>query len=210
MLSIKNFSKHYQGRCVLSIAELKLPTGIHWVKGQNGAGKTTLFKSLAGMLPHEGDIQFDDGINLKSHPVEFRKYINYGEAEPLYPEFLTGKDLVNFIGKIKGADQAQQNNIINAFDIQSFFKTPIQSYSSGMIKKLSLVLSFLGKPRLIILDEPLITLDIVARQALTTLIREKIKVDDVTFLISSHELINETDLQINNEYLIQNKTLTLV
>src|SRR5204863_4122304 len=98
MLTIRNFSKSYNGTLVLTIKELKFDSGVYWIKGENGSGKSTFFKSIAGLLPHEGEICYEN-LSLKNNPVEYRKLINYSEAEPVYPGFLTAKDLVRFIGK---------------------------------------------------------------------------------------------------------------
>jgi ABC-2 type transport system ATP-binding protein len=206
MISFKNFKKNYGDINVLHIEALNIPDGAHWVRGENGSGKTTLFKSLAGLLPFDGDILFDNTISAKLNPVSFRRIVNYGEAEPMYPSFITGKDLIRFIGKAKGATMAQQNDMTDQFGIGSFINKSCQTYSSGMLKKISLVLAFLGNPKLIILDEPLITLDDQARNLLIHQLHLHVE-RGVNFLISSHQLMEHWASTINNTYVVQNKTL---
>jgi ABC-2 type transport system ATP-binding protein len=210
MLSIKGFSKSYADTLILSITELSFDAGIYWIKGQNGSGKSTFFRSLAGVIPCTGKIEFNDGIALNQQPITYRKLVNYSEAEPLYPGFLTARDLVHFIGKAKGASLQQQQHYINAFGIDSYFEKPCETYSSGMLKKLSLALAFLGTPRVIILDEPLITLDQHSRNILFQLITSLMEKQSVTFLISSHQLIEWNELLINATYSIQDKTLVKI
>ena len=207
MLTIEHFSKSYSGTQVIYIQSLSLSSGIYWIKGENGSGKTTLFKSLAGLHPCEGKIQFDDGINLHKNPIIFRNRVNYSEADPLYPGFLTSKDLIRFIGSTKGADQKQQDFFVEQFNMSSYFEKPVETYSSGMLKKLSLAIAFLGSPKLIILDEPLITLDVQARSVLLHIMKNYIDQHEVTFLLSSHQMLDSTELKVNETFVIENKTL---
>ncbi|MFZ6014208.1 MAG: ABC transporter ATP-binding protein, partial [Bacteroidota bacterium] len=179
-LALHHFTKSYNGIEVLSIPHLQLGPGVYWIKGENGSGKSTLFKSIAGLLPHQGDITIGDK-NVKKHPFEYRKLVSYSEAEPLYPGFLTAKDLVRFIGKTRHASREQQQHLSERFGLPSFFEKTAETYSSGMMKKLSLALAFLGTPHVIILDEPLITLDEHARDVLFSVINDTMKQRDIIF-----------------------------
>lgn len=206
MLTVRGFSKYYSHHLILQIPELRLEPGIHWVKGENGSGKTTFFKALAGIHPCSGEVTFDDGLSLHGQPIEYRRYVNYSEAEPFYPGFLTANDLLHFIGKAKGA-KPEQRILTEEFGINSFRLTPCETYSSGMLKKLSIVLAFLGSPRLIILDEPLITLDEDARRILYNTIGRFISDSKNIVLISSHQDISETTLSLKQTLIVRNKTI---
>jgi len=206
MLQINKFFKRYQDHLVLSIDSLTISPGVNWLKGENGAGKSSLFKSLAGIIPFEGDVILNS-ISLKDQPIEFRKRVNYSEAEPLFPEFLTAKDLIRFIGKTKKSSIDQQDYYSRQFGIDQYFSKSCGTFSSGMLKKLSLVTAFLGDPKLIILDEPLVTLDQVAREILMNMIHEKIADPAMIFLMSSHQSLDSTSLPIQNIYSIVNKTI---
>ncbi|MBL0740120.1 ABC transporter ATP-binding protein [Chryseolinea lacunae] len=207
MLTIENFSKRYGDTLVLTVRHLELAPGVYWIKGENGSGKTTFFRSLSGLLPCEGKLSFDDGVTLHHHPLEYRRRVNYSEAEPLYPEFLTAKELTRFIGKTKGASLQQQDDVTRAFGIDQFFEKPCGACSSGMMKKISLALAFLGTPRIIILDEPLITLDEASRHVLTNLIQTFRDQFNVTFLLSSHQLLESSSLVLNDVLHVRDKTL---
>lgn len=207
MLNIRNFSKRFGDHLVLEISQLSLDKGAYWIKGENGSGKTTLFKSIAGILPFEGEIAFDDGISIKEDAVAFRRRVSYCEAEPLYPGFLTAKDLVRFIGKTRGASSNQQEEYCNALGVNHFFNKPTETYSSGMIKKLALAMAFFGQPQVIILDEPLITLDEQTRSVLFGLVTKLLK-QHVTFLISSHHTFTTVELPVRSTFLLEDKHIT--
>jgi ABC-2 type transport system ATP-binding protein len=190
---------------VLDIPSWKIDYGIYWIQGENGAGKSTLFRTLAGMLPYLGNITLDEKYNLKNHPVDYRLRLNLGEAEPLYPSFLTPADLIAFVAEANKSPEGQSEELIEALGI-NYLKNPFGSCSSGMIKKVSLAVAFLGNPSVIILDEPLITIDKEARHALFRLI-ETYYHQGVTFLISSHQLFQEEGLSVTESYALKNKDL---
>lgn len=207
MLLFKNFSKSYNDQLIISIPDLRLSPGIYWIRGENGSGKSTLFKSLAGLLPYQGTIELEGSVDLRAQPLEFRRRVNFSEAEPLFPGFITSKDLIEFVGTARGADVNQQRSITARLGIDSFIDKRCETYSSGMLKKLSLALAFLGNPRVIILDEPLITLDEETRNTLLTMIAEVDKKGDVITLLSSHQSLDMPDLQIRKSFRIANKSL---
>jgi ABC-2 type transport system ATP-binding protein len=209
MLQLRSFRKSYQSHLVLSIDELDIPSGISWLKGENGAGKTSLFKSLAGILPFDGDVTLDS-VSLKKDPIAFRRIVNYSEAEPLYPGFLTAKDLVRFVGKAKGASIDEQDYFCAQLGVNGYFNNPCGTFSSGMLKKLSLAIAFVGNPRLIILDEPLVTLDEASRENLMKLIMDKLADPRVTFMLSSHQSMDASVLPVKTIYTIRNKTIQVL
>src|SRR5690349_20757557 len=95
IIRVENLQKFYGSHLALNVPELYLKPGIHWVKGGNGSGKTTFFKTLAGLLPFQGKVIFNgsghrETLDLQKNPVDCRRIVNYGEAEPLYPAFVTG------------------------------------------------------------------------------------------------------------------------
>jgi ABC-2 type transport system ATP-binding protein len=207
MLTIRDFEKKYSGRLILSIPRVEFAPGIHWVKGENGSGKSTLFKSISGMIPFGGSILFDDGTSLSRQRKEYLQRVTYSEAEPLYPGFITAFDLFSFIGTARGASQNEQRHYYEMFGISDYLDNSCESYSSGMLKKVSLALSFLGSPKVIVLDEPLITLDASAQTTLLSLIAHEIQNNNTTFLISSHQQIIFPHIKIKNTFVIKNKTL---
>jgi ABC-2 type transport system ATP-binding protein len=205
ILEISQLTQRYGEREILSIPSFAIEKGIYWIQGENGAGKSTLFRTLAGMLPFEGSVRLDNQYDLKKHPVAYRLRLNLGEAEPLYPSFLTPADLIAFVAEAQRAPREQSDKLIEAFGI-NYLQNQFGSCSSGMVKKVSLLLAFLGDPSLIILDEPLITIDREAREVLFELIKEYHR-NGVTFLLSSHQLFEQEGLYVSQSFRLKNKTL---
>ncbi len=206
-LSVQNLHKSYGSHEVLAIPEWEIREGIYWIQGENGAGKSTLFRTLAGMMPFEGQVVLDKKFDLKRDPVAYRLRLNLGEAEPLYPTFLTPADLLAFVAEAKRSPAGQVQELVEAFGI-NYLDQPMGSCSSGMVKKTSLALAFLGEPSIIILDEPLITIDLEARGNLFSLIKAY-QARSVTFLLSSHHPFEDKDLPLTAGFKLQNRTLVL-
>jgi ABC-2 type transport system ATP-binding protein len=206
MLTLHNFRKSYGERPILSIADWQLPPGIHWLKGPNGAGKTTLFRSIAGMLPHDGSVMLNE-FDSRHDVVAYRLRVNYAEAEPTFPPFLTAHELILWIAGAKRAPAGQAEALIEAFGVGAYQHTPVGTYSSGMLKKTSLIMAFLGQPTLILLDEPLVTLDVAATRTVARLIDEA-RLGGVSFLLSSHQAMETAQLPIDSVWQVADQTIT--
>lgn len=196
VLTLHHIVKAYQDRVILDIAELTLPHGVYWLLGQNGAGKTTTMKVMAGLIPFQGEIKVDNNVSSRSSPVQYRRLVNYAEAEPVYPGFLTGSDLVSLYVKTKGTGYRDIEDMIKFLGIDSYIHQPVSSYSSGMLKKLSLLLAFTGRPKVILLDEPLITLDTQSVPLLYALVEAFHQQHEVTFCITSHQPVTAGSIQL--------------
>lgn len=184
MLELTLIQKSFQGKQVLDIPYLRLEKGIYWLKGSNGSGKSTLLRLIAGLLPGKGDINIE-GVSLTHSPVAFRLLVNHAPAEPVFPPFISGDELISFVSAVKQGSAAQVKEIKEMLEIGHYTNNPTGSYSSGMLKKLSLLLAFTGCPKWILLDEPFTTLDMDAQRCLYTLIAERHK-SGVSFIITSH------------------------
>lgn len=210
MLQFQNFTKSYGSYPALKIENLQLKHGIYWIKGVNGSGKSTLLKSIAGILAFHGDILLDESISIKKQPVAYRKLVNFAEAEPVFPDFLTGSEMIALFIAAKSAPARQEEQYIKSMAMQSFIDRPVGTYSSGMMKKLSLLLAFLGKPKLILLDEPLITIDMASLATLNSWIRERYEQEGTGFLLSSHQILEDGSLPVSGELLVEDQTLKFI
>jgi ABC-2 type transport system ATP-binding protein len=187
MLELTKFRKAYQQQVVLQVEALTIPTGVYWLRGSNGAGKSTLLKALAGMTSFEGEITLQPNVSLKQQPVAYRRVVNFAEAEPVFPDFLTGTELISLFKVAKDAPPQQEALYVDSMQMGPYVNEPVRSYSSGMLKKLSLVLAFLGQPTCILLDEPLTTLDAESLPILYSWISHHYQQHGTLFLLSSHQ-----------------------
>jgi ABC-2 type transport system ATP-binding protein len=207
MLAIKNLSKKYSSHLVLQIPDLTIPSGTFWIEGGNGSGKTTFLKIIAGICPFEGTVSVAN-VDLKKSPVVYRKQVSYAEAEPQFPPTLTGTELIQFFRQTRNADQAQLEALIDHFQVGNFLNQAVGGYSSGMIKKLSILLAFIGSPKLILLDEPLITLDVNFIPLLLSVINER-QAEGISFLITSHQAFENNKLAFDGKLVVRDHCANL-
>jgi len=208
MLLLNNIRKQFGPQLVFDIDTLLLKQGIYWIKGVNGSGKSTLLKLLAGMLPFKGEILLDN-CSPSKQPVEYRKKISYAPAEPSYPPFLTGNELIAFVRKLKSGNELQTETLKKTLGIDNYTDNPTGSYSSGMLKKLSLLLAFTGSPCWILLDEPFTTLDQASQLALKELIRKQHN-EGNSFIITSHHDIDSSNIPFTQVFLLEDKILKTI
>ena len=206
MITLTDIEKSFGSHLVFSIDYLLLEKGIHWLKGVNGSGKSTLLKIIAGLLPFKGEILLNEKISIRKQPVGYRLLINHSAAEPIYPSFLTGSELIEYVRSIKKGTQLQVNEIKEILGIDSYLQNPTGSYSSGMLKKLSLLSAFMGRPEWILLDEPFTTLDQESQTGLCRLIRQQHQ-KGVSFIITSHHDIETSNIPFNKIFMLKNKQI---
>lgn len=207
MLRFIKYQKSYGSISVLGVDDLEITSGIYWIKGANGSGKSTLLKTIAGIIDFDGDILLDGQVSLKKHPVLYRSVVNFAEAEPVFPEFLTGTEMIRLFTSAKNAPAGQEEYFVKSMKMQQYINEPIGTYSSGMLKKLSIVLAFIGNPQLILLDEPLITIDTESLKILYQWIEDKHRKENVSFLLSSHQPLEIEGLTDVNVLVVEKQTV---
>ncbi len=208
MLQLTHLKKAYGSRVILEIPQLSIPAGAWWIKGNNGSGKTTLMKIIAGINPFEGSLTLN-GTDLINNPMAYRQQVSFAEAEPVFPGFVTGWDLIRFVQKTRQAKEESIKSLVDYFGIQSFLGYPVGTYSSGMTKKLSLLLAFIGDTKLILLDEPLITLEDSFLPTLFSMINER-QASGTSFLLSSHQPIREDQFVPDGKVIVENQTAQFI
>jgi ABC-2 type transport system ATP-binding protein len=191
MISLTNISKQFNG--VVAVKKISLdiePGEIVGLLGPNGAGKTTTLRILAGVLPPSSGRVRVDGKNFEEHDGLLKQTIGYmPENNPLYEE-LTVEEHLQFWGKVKGiAPEAMAEAIEYAVEktgIAEVYYRLIGELSKGYRQRVGLAQAILGKPKILILDEPTEGLDPNQRREIQALLNE-LK-ESRTVIVSSHVL----------------------
>ncbi|MEN8223264.1 MAG: ABC transporter ATP-binding protein [Acidobacteriota bacterium] len=177
MLEINNLKKSFNGRPALRGIELKLEKGeIYGLLGPNGAGKTTTIKTLAGLLSIDsGSIKVSGKLYSRNDP-ELKRKIAYVPDEPfVYPK-LTGEEHMNFYADLYGYPVKEREEkfdyFFKYFEFEFYRHELVETYSSGTRQKLLISQSILVEPEILLLDEPLVSIDPVVGRKFKLLLRE--------------------------------------
>ena len=192
VVEFKEIVKRYGQFEAVRGVTLSIPAGgIFALLGPNGAGKTTLIKMLMGMLqPTSGELEVG-GLCAFENGVEVKRIIGYLPDEPVFYDFMRGREIIRFVGEMHGLDsntiQARSAALAERLSLADAMEEFAENYSRGMKKKLGLMCALLHEPALIVLDEPTNGLDPHGTMVLHDLMRE-IAAAGRTVLFSTHLL----------------------
>lgn len=193
-LEVKNLVKSYGDNLVLDNINFEFESNkIYGLLGRNGSGKTTFFNCI------NKDIDYNSGtfyLTTNKKEILDNKDIGYVTSTPVVPEFLTGREFIQFYLDIN------KDRIDNIKDIDYYFDLVklnnidqdilLKEYSQGMKNKIQLLINLIGNSKVILLDEPLTSLDIVVQEDMKKLFK-KLKKDHI-IILSTHILDLATDL----------------
>ena len=192
MIELRQLSKTYGAVTALSNLDLSVPEGcLYGLLGPNGAGKTTTLRILATLLaPDRGSVQVD-GVNALKHPREVRRLLGYVAQEVAIDKILSGRELLQLQGDLyhlKRTDRDHRiDDLIDRLGMDPWIDRRCGTYSGGMRRRLDLAAGLLHRPRLLVLDEPTVGLDIESRSAIWQLLNQLVEAG-TSVLLSSHYL----------------------
>ena len=157
--------------------------------GPNGAGKTTTLRMMSALVkPDEGDVLVD-GSSVVKEPDEVRSKIGFLTSELKLEEFFTPNYLYDFFSELhqvpKDAAEERKKKLFGIFGIDKFAEVKVANLSTGMKQKVSLVISLVHWPNVIIFDEPTNGLDVLTAKVVTDFLLE-LKKQGKTIIVSTH------------------------
>ena len=202
-LEVNNLNKSYGKKQILKDISFTFEDGkIYGLIGRNGAGKTTFFNCI------NNDVDIDSGSfnlienNQKKNLQVFD--IGYVQSTPIVPEFLTGKEFLQFFLEINKDRITDKKDLDDYFDLVKLTKEDqdklLKEYSHGMKNKIQMLVNFIANNKILLLDEPLTSLDIVVQDDMKKLFK-KMKKDHI-IIFSTHIL--ELALDLCDEIIILN------
>ncbi len=157
--------------------------------GPNGAGKTTTLRMLSTLIrPDSGDATLD-GCSVVNQPAEVRAKIGFLTSELKLEDFFTPNYLFDFFSELHGVPfevcKERKNKMFSRFGIDKFAEVKVANLSTGMKQKLSLVISLVHDPEVIIFDEPTNGLDVLTARTVTDYLQE-LRSEGKTIILSTH------------------------
>lgn len=191
-IECNELTKDYGAFRALNRLSLQVAPGeIFGFLGPNGAGKTTTIRLLMGMLiPTSGTARVD-GLDCHADRAEVKRKVGYLPDNPTFPEYLRGREVLQFMGEMHGLQNDLLNDRIDQY-LKQFVLTEAASdfavnYSAGMKRKLALACAHLHDPQVYILDEPTNGLDPMATRDIQNWILSGARTGKTIFL-STHLL----------------------
>ncbi|MGI5977965.1 MAG: ABC transporter ATP-binding protein [Oscillospiraceae bacterium] len=157
--------------------------------GPNGAGKTTTLRILSTLIKADSGTASVEGFDVQKQSEDVRRRIGFLTSELKLEEFFTPNYLFDYFGKLYGLAPdvlaARKKTLFEKFGIDKYAEVKVGELSSGMKQKVSLVVSIVHDPDVIIFDEPTNGLDIVAARDVTDFLLDR-KAEGKTILLSTH------------------------
>ena len=157
--------------------------------GPNGAGKTTTLRMLATLIrPDEGDALVD-GASILKEPEKVRAKIGFLTSELKLEDFFTPNYLFDFFSELHGVGaterKSRKEELFSRFGIDTFAEMQVGNLSTGMKQKVSLAISLVHNPDIIIFDEPTNGLDVLTAKVVTDFLLD-LKRQEKTVIVSTH------------------------
>ncbi|MFW5991868.1 MAG: ATP-binding cassette domain-containing protein [Halanaerobiaceae bacterium] len=192
MLEVKNLEKSYNDFRVLKEINFRIERGeIFGFLGRNGAGKTTTINILTGLIGYDHGQVLVNGEELGQQKKWLQKSMGYLPENPVFYDYMTGKEYLQFTGKINNYEQKELekrcDELLEQVKLKEACNRRIGGYSRGMKQRLALAVALFNRPEILFLDEPTSALDPEGRREMIDLIKRSGEMNTTVFL-STHIL----------------------
>ena len=166
------------------------PGEIFGLLGPNGAGKTTTIRLITTLLPAARDTVHVFGLDVAAQPFAVRRAVGYVPQMLSADGALTGRENVSLFARLFDVPRRERRRVVDgaieSMGLADAADRLVKTYSGGMVRRLELAQALVNRPRLLILDEPTIGLDPVARAALWAKVTELRRTTGATVLVTTH------------------------
>jgi ABC-2 type transport system ATP-binding protein len=175
-ISTAGLTKHYPGVEALTDLDLDVPAGsVYGFLGPNGAGKSTTIKLLAGLTRPTRGTAAVAGIPIEAG-TDYRREVGYLAQEPRFYDWMTGRETLRFVTSLYPADRQADGNAIAVtlarVGLADAADRRTSEYSGGMRQRLGIAQALIGRPTVLLLDEPVSSLDPIGRREVLELMDE--------------------------------------
>lgn len=200
LLAVKDVSKHYKNKKAVDHVSfnLKEHTCVALL-GPNGAGKTTILRCLAQLLhPTSGSIRYKNNLQQE----DIRPYIGYLPQYPTFYGWMSGYEFLIYIGKLANMSKddvsERAEELLTLVGLSEAKNKKVRTYSGGMKQRLGIAQAIIHQPQILMLDEPVSSLDPIGRREVLELM-EQLK-QEMTIIFSTH-ILSDAD-EISDELLL--------
>ena len=198
MIELQHLSKSFGGgrksASIQALDDLCLSVSsgsLYGLLGPNGAGNTTCLRILCTLLsPDAGSVQVA-GLDALAQPRAVRRLLGYVAQDVAIDKILSGRELLQLQGDLYHLPSAERNSrigeLIELLGMREWIERRCGTYSGGMRRRLDLAAGLLHRPRVLVLDEPTVGLDIESRAAIWQVLQQ-LRAEGTTVLLSSHYL----------------------
>ena len=193
MLEIKGLKKSFKAKEVLKNLNLSIKEGeIVCLLGNNGAGKTTLINCILRMIQADAGSILLDGRDIFTYNNEeyFSKVNALLESSVNVYDYLTGWQNIEYFSGLQNIDSGNEKikTYISLFELEEAIHEAVGTYSRGMRQKLALLIALMSSPKLLLLDEPTLGLDIQSKLSVIQILNTIIKTEKIAVLLTSHQM----------------------
>lgn len=195
---IEELTKKYGEVLAVDRASLRVDEGtVFGLIGPNGAGKSTIIRSLLGLTPRDGGRMVVSGADMTSPEARRKVRVGYLPQRAAFQEWRTAEQALRTLGRLSGLEgerlERRIDEVLEQLGIEEYRGRKINKLSGGTLQKLGFAQAILHEPAVLVLDEPMASLDPASRFLFKKIIRE-LRASGTTILFSSHILSDVEDL----------------